>query len=116
MTGVDVVHEVCEKIRQALLRDCNRWLTDSYARYVVKAKVELQLEDIDTLAVCTGVQVGSLNPRQPSHHIVVDTSVLVAADTSVEPRIDDAVEHAPAPNRQYVSTHSQYFSRQAVIE
>jgi hypothetical protein len=117
ISGEDILSDLLDRIAERLILTNSLRAVDCYRGYSARVTVELQLDDIDTVAISTEVEVGSIDPLRPSERITAGASARaeqVQERTGHQPPmlekpIDDAgvaALEAVAPKRKrfYVTT------------
>jgi hypothetical protein len=84
LTGEEICFDAASRLVEALGRNCNLTSLCSYRGYHGKIVAELQLEDVDTVAVKTTVTAGSFDPAKPSQRVEVE--IATAEPASVRQR------------------------------
>jgi hypothetical protein len=121
ISGTEVVNDLLDRVAEKLMRfDCLR-STDSYQSYSARVTVELQLTDFDTSTVSTGIEVGTIDPAQPSTLAAISLPTVAAAEVRAglepapnleRPIIDsDAAAGAPEAAEAQAPQPRQYISR-----
>ena len=98
ISGTGVIEDLCNRIREKLAKSCDLRAIDAYSSYAAKVGIELQLVDLGPVEVSAEIQVGTLNPSQPSERITLRKSVAAdeADSAMLERPVDPAgVEEAP---------------------
>ncbi|MGA7312628.1 MAG: hypothetical protein WBX22_01535 [Silvibacterium sp.] len=89
ISGEAVIHDLLDRIAAQLSGDCSLRSTDAYLGYSAKVSIELQLIDVDTTPVAATVNVGAIDPGQPSQKIVIGSDVTGSeTEQSLEKPID----------------------------
>jgi hypothetical protein len=106
ISGADVISDLLDRIGDKLSKSCDLRPVDVYRGYAAKVEVQLQLMDIYPVAVTQEIQVGALDPAQPSKHIALGSEIEAKLEQAcLERPIDPAgVTEAPAREKRiYVS-------------
>jgi hypothetical protein len=78
--GSDVISDVCSRIAKKLSMSCDLRAVDNYARYSARITIELQLVDVDQVAVAAEVIVGTIDPKLRVEHITVTVPTVVSEE------------------------------------
>jgi hypothetical protein len=92
ISGVEVINDLCDRIAERLTKSCDLREVDSYSGYAAKVQIELQLVDLGPVEVSAEIQVGTMNPSQPSERITLGESV--AADEADSPMLERPADPA----------------------
>jgi hypothetical protein len=110
ISGSAIIDDLLNRISEKLSRDCALRETDAYQGYSATVQIRLQLADVYPVEVAAQVEVGTINPGQPSEQITVDTATVTADEVqeragfeslSLERLVDES--GFTLPKRIYVS-------------
>jgi hypothetical protein len=80
MSGTDIIDHLCNEIADKLSRSCDLRAVDSYARYAATVQIEMQLTDMDTTEIVERINVGTIDPCQPSQRLTIDVPTAQAEE------------------------------------
>lgn len=104
ISGVSIVNDLCDKIAEKLERSCDLRSTDAYRSYAARVSITLQLIDVDTTEVAAQVDIGTMDPAQPTEHVSIDVAGVAVEAPSLEKPIDPSGFNEASPQKRlYVS-------------
>jgi hypothetical protein len=113
VSGAEIVTDLLDRLAEKLLAFDSLRESDAYGSYSARVTVELQLVDVYPVTVAAAIQVGTVDPQQPSRTIALDVPAVEAdmvrarsgsPPANLERFIDDsagATVQVAAPKQKY---------------